>query len=41
MAIVPILMLPLVIIVYKVKLTWRAILGAFIAVGGVAVLFLR
>lgn len=41
MAIVPILMLPLVRIVYREKLTWRAILGAFVAVGGVAVLFLR
>lgn len=41
MAIVPILMLPLVRYVYKEKLTWRAIVGAFTAVAGVAVLFLR
>jgi drug/metabolite transporter (DMT)-like permease len=41
MAIVPILMLPLVRLVYKEKLTWRAILGAVTAVAGVAVLFLR
>lgn len=41
MALVPILMLPLVRIIYKEKLTWRAILGAFTAVAGVAVLFLR
>ena len=41
MAIVPILMLPLVRIIYKEKLTWRAILGACTAVAGVAVLFLR
>ncbi len=41
MAIVPILMLPLVRIIYKEKLTWRAILGAFTAVAGVGVLFLR
>ena len=41
MATVPILMLPLVRIVYKEKLSWRAIIGAFIAVFGVAVLFLR
>lgn len=41
MAIVPILMLPLVRIVYKEKLSWRSIIGAFIAVGGVALLFLR
>ena len=41
MAIVPILMLPLVRIVSKEKLTWRAVLGTFTAVAGVAVLFLR
>lgn len=41
MAIVPILMLPLARFVYKEKLTWRAIAGAFVAVAGVAVLFLR
>lgn len=41
MAIVPILMLPLVRILYREKLTWRAVLGAVVAVGGVAVLFLR
>jgi drug/metabolite transporter (DMT)-like permease len=41
MAIVPILMLPLVRIIYKEKLTWRAVLGALVAVAGVAVLFLR
>ncbi len=41
MATVPILMLPLVRIIYKEKLTRRAITGAFIAVAGVAVLFLR
>lgn len=41
MATVPILMLPLVKIIYKEKLTSRAITGAFIAVAGVAVLFLR
>jgi drug/metabolite transporter (DMT)-like permease len=41
MAIVPILMLPLVKILYKEKLSIRAVVGAFIAVGGVAVLFTR
>jgi len=41
MAITPILMLPLVRIVYKEKLNWRAIVGAFTAVAGVAILFLR
>jgi drug/metabolite transporter (DMT)-like permease len=41
MAMVPILMLPLVRIFYKEKLAWRAIVGAFVAVIGVAMLFLR
>jgi drug/metabolite transporter (DMT)-like permease len=41
MAIVPILMLPMVRIIYKERLTWRAVVGAFVAVGGVAMLFLR
>jgi drug/metabolite transporter (DMT)-like permease len=41
MATVPILMLPLVKFIYKETLSWRAIIGAFIAVGGVALLFLR
>lgn len=41
MATVPILMLPLVRFVYKEKLNWRAIIGAFVAVAGVAMLFIR
>jgi drug/metabolite transporter (DMT)-like permease len=41
MATVPVIMLPLVWLIYKEKLTWRSIVGAFIAVGGVAILFLR
>ncbi|MDI6779931.1 MAG: hypothetical protein QME25_07055 [Bacteroidota bacterium] len=41
MATVPIFMLPMVWIVYKEKLSMRAILGAFVAVTGVAILFLR
>ncbi len=41
MAIVPILMLPLVRYIYKERLTWRAIVGAVVAVAGVGVLFLR
>ncbi|MBI5476857.1 MAG: DMT family transporter [Ignavibacteriales bacterium] len=41
MAIVPILMLPVVKIIHKERLSIRAIAGAFIAVGGVAILFLR
>lgn len=39
MALVPILMLPLVRFIYKEKLTWRAIIGAFLAFVGVALLF--
>jgi drug/metabolite transporter (DMT)-like permease len=41
MATVPILMLPLVRYIQKEVLSWRAIAGAFIAVAGVAILFLR
>ena len=40
-ATVPILMLPLVHVVYKERLSWQAIAGACVAVGGVAILFLR
>ncbi len=41
MSTMPILMLPMVHYIYKEKLTMRAIAGAFIAVAGVAILFLR
>jgi drug/metabolite transporter (DMT)-like permease len=41
MATVPIMMLPLVRILYREQLTWKAIGGAFLAVVGVAILFLR
>jgi drug/metabolite transporter (DMT)-like permease len=41
MAIVPILMLPTVWIVFHEHLSWRAILGACVAVAGVGILFLR
>jgi drug/metabolite transporter (DMT)-like permease len=41
MAMPPIIMLPLVRYFYKETLTWKRVLGAFIAVGGVALLFLR
>jgi drug/metabolite transporter (DMT)-like permease len=41
MATVPILMLPLVHFIHKEKLSWKAVMGAVIAVAGVAVLFLR
>ncbi len=41
MSTMPILMLPMVHYIYKEKLSMRAITGAFIAVAGVAILFLR
>ncbi len=41
MATVPMIMLPLVRIVYREKLTWRAYAGAVVTVAGVAILFLR
>ena len=40
MATVPILMLPIVRYYYKEKLSWMSIWGAFIAVGGIGMLFL-
>lgn len=40
MSTMPIIMLPLVKFYYKETLSWKAILGAFIAVAGVAILFL-
>lgn len=36
----PVVMLPMVRLVYKEVLSWKAIVGAFVAVGGVAMLFL-
>ncbi|MBS3946328.1 MAG: DMT family transporter [Melioribacter sp.] len=41
MATVPIIMLPMVRYYYKENLSWISIVGAFIAVGGIAILFLR
>ncbi len=41
MATVPIMMLPLLRIFYKEQLTWKAVAGAFVAVGGVVLLFLK
>ena len=41
MATTPILMLPLVRMIHKERLGWRAFAGSFVAVAGVAVLFLR
>jgi drug/metabolite transporter (DMT)-like permease len=41
MATVPIIMLPIVKYVLKENVSWRALVGAVVAVGGVAILFLR
>lgn len=41
MSTMPIIMLPMVYLIYKERLSWRAVAGAFIAVGGVAMLFLH
>lgn len=41
MATVPIIMLPMVRFYYKEKLSWISVAGAFIAVAGIAILFLR
>jgi len=40
-ALVPIIMLPTVWILFREKLTWRAVVGACVAVSGVGILFLR
>ncbi|HLP17883.1 MAG TPA: DMT family transporter [Bacteroidota bacterium] len=41
MAMVPIVMLPLLKIFYHEELTWKSIAGAFVAVAGVVLLFLK
>ena len=41
MSTVPVIMLPLIRYYYKERLSWKSISGAFLAVGGVAILFLR
>jgi drug/metabolite transporter (DMT)-like permease len=41
MAISPVLVIPIVVIVYRQRVSWRAVLGAVVAIGGVAVLTLR
>ena len=41
MATVPVLILPLVVLIYREKVSPRAVFGALVAVGGVAMLFLR
>jgi len=40
-ALVPIIMLPMVWMFYREKFTWRAVVGACVAVAGVGILFLR
>jgi drug/metabolite transporter (DMT)-like permease len=41
MSTMPIIMLPLVKHIYKEDLSWRAVTGAFVAVTGIAILFLK
>lgn len=41
MSTMPVIMLPMVIFIEKEKPSWRATIGAFIAVAGIAILFLR
>lgn len=41
MSTMPVIMLPMVKIVYKEKLNWAAVLGAFLAVAGIAILFVK
>ncbi|MBZ0137160.1 MAG: DMT family transporter [Planctomycetes bacterium] len=41
MAISPVLVIPIVRIVYKQKITWRAVIGALVAIAGVGVLTFR
>lgn len=41
MSTVPIIMLPVAVFVQKEKLTWRGVVGALLAVAGVAILFLH
>jgi drug/metabolite transporter (DMT)-like permease len=41
MSTMPIIMLPLMKFIYKEHLNWKAYTGAFLAVGGIAILFLR
>jgi drug/metabolite transporter (DMT)-like permease len=41
MALPPVIMLPISYFFYKEKLNWRSVLGTLVAIGGVALLFLR
>ncbi|MCX7983833.1 MAG: DMT family transporter [Bacteroidetes bacterium] len=41
MATTPLFMIPLVKIVHREKIHWQAVLGAFLAVGGITLLFVR
>ncbi len=40
-ALIPVLIIPFVVILYKERVSWRAVLGACIAVAGVAMLFYK
>lgn len=41
MALPPVFMLPISHFIYKEKLSWQTVLGTFVAIGGVALLFLK
>jgi drug/metabolite transporter (DMT)-like permease len=40
MSLTPVLIIPVIWVVYREKTNWRGILGAFVAIVGVAILFL-
>ena len=40
MALPPVIILPISYFVFKEKIGWKAIVGAFLAIAGVAILFL-
>jgi drug/metabolite transporter (DMT)-like permease len=39
-ALVPVLIIPFVVFLKKERISWRAVIGAFVAVAGVAILML-
>jgi len=41
MATVPVMVIPLVVLIHKEKVSFRAVIGAIVTVGGVALLFLN
>ena len=41
MGIIPVLIIPPAILLYKEKVTWKEVIGAFIALGGIALFFMK